>query len=243
MKHQSKKSTQKNCFTCQTRNRTEWCGLSDDEMKLLNEGKMSRKHPSGEAIYHDGDPCTGIHCVESGLIGVRKLDASGGEILLRLNEPGDTMGYHAFLAGTDHNNYAEALDSSVVCFIDAPTVRTLLDHNPSLGLRFLRHAAEDLDAAEDKVLEISTQSVRARFAQLLLVFKDRYGSVNDSGEMTLDLPMTRRDLAAMLAIRPESMSRTIRDFQEKDIARFAKRQVFVPHIDNLLNELEMPDGL
>ncbi len=227
-----------NCFTCQTRDRTEWCALSDGELKLLDAGKESRTYQPGEVIYREGDPCNGVHCVESGLISIRKLSAAGDQILLHLNEPGDTMGYHVFLAGTDHHNSAEVLSPSVVCFINAPTVRNLLEQNPSLGLRFLRHAAKDLDAAEDKVLEIATQSVRARFAHLLLVFKDRYGSVSPTGEVTIDLPMTRKNLAAMLGIQPEPISRVVHAFQKEDVARFSKRQVCVPHIDNLLNELD-----
>ena len=243
MERQSKKFVPRDYFTCQTRDRTDWCVLSDDELKLLDEGKMSREYPPGEVIFREGDPCTGIHCVEGGLIGIRKLDASGNEILLRLNQAGDTMGYHAFLAETDHQNSAEALDSSVVCFIDAPTVRTLLEQNPSLGLRFLKHAAEDLKAADDKLLETVSQPVRARFANLLLVFKDRYGDVNEKGEMTLKLPMSRGDLAAMIGAQPETISRIIRVFQEDGVARFTQREVYVPHIDKLLRELEFPEGM
>lgn len=237
MERQSKKSVPRDCFTCQMRDRTEWCVLSDDELELLNQGKMSGKYLPDEVIFREGDPCTGIHCVEDGFIGIRKLDASGNETLLRLNHSGDTMGYREFLAGIDHSNSAEALGSSVVCFIHASTVRSLLEHNPSLGLRFLKHMARDLVAAENKVLETVTQSIRTRFAHLLLVLKDRFGSVSDKGEVILELPMSRRDLAAMIGVQPETISRTIRVFQEEDIARFAERRVFVPHIDNLLNEL------
>ena len=52
------------------------------------------------------------------------------------------------------------------------------------------------------------------------------------------VPMTRRNLAAMHGIQPEPISRIVHAFQEEDIARFSKRHVDVPHIDNLLNELD-----
>ena len=61
--------------------------------------------------------------------------------------------------------------------------------------------------------------------------------------MTLKLPMSRGDLAAMLGIRPESISRTIRVFQEEGVAHFTQREVYVPHIDKLLSELEFPEGM
>ncbi|MCH8237312.1 MAG: Crp/Fnr family transcriptional regulator [Proteobacteria bacterium] len=238
-----KRCTEKNCFTCQTRERTEWCVLDDDELQQVDVGKTCREYLPGEVAFHEGDSCRGVHCIESGLVGIRKTDANGNEILLRLSYPGDTMGYRSFLAGDDHNNTAEALEPTVLCFISGNTVRTLLLNNPSLGLRFLRHAAEDLNAAEERVLQNTTLPVRARFAHLLLVLKDRYGVAGDNGELDIELPLSRQDMAAMIGIRPESMSRTIRSFQEDGVARFSGRRVHVPNITDLFDELEMPEGL
>ena len=238
-----KRCTEKNCFTCQTRERTEWCVLDDDELQQVDVGKTCREYLPGEVAFHEGDSCRGVHCIESGLVGIRKTDANGNEILLRLSYPGDTMGYRSFLAGDDHNNTAEALEPTVLCFISGNTVRTLLLNNPSLGLRFLRHAAEDLNAAEERVLQNTTLPVRARFAHLLLVLKDRYGVAGDNGELDIELPLSRQDMAAMIGIRPESMSRTIRSFQEDGVARFSGRRVKVPNITDLFDELEMPEGL
>lgn len=243
MTEASKPPTTRNCFTCQTRGRTEWCVLTDDELKLVDKSKMSRDYLPGEVVFHEADACQGVHCIESGLIGVRKMNANGQEILLRLCHPGDTLGYRSMLAGDDHNNGAEALEPSTVCFIDAGTVRTLLSRNPSLGLRFLTHATKDLGAAEDKVLQSTTLPVRARFAHLLLVLKDRYGVVGADGAMDLELPLSRQDMAAMIGIRPESMSRTIKSLEEDDIARFSGRRVHVRNIDDLLDELELTEGL
>lgn len=238
----AKPSPTRNCFTCQTRGRTEWCVLTKEELELVNLGKVCREFLPGEVIFHEGDVCQGIHCIENGLVGIRKVDSSGNEILLRLNHPGDTMGYRSFLAGDDHNNSAEALEPSVICFIEASTVRSLLINNPGLGTRFLSRAAHDLGDAEDKVLQSSTLPVRARFAHLLLVLKDRYGVTGEDGELVLELPLSRQDMAAMIGIRPESMSRTIRSLEEDKVARFAGRRVHVPNVNDLVAELELAEG-
>ncbi len=233
-----KTATSGNCFTCQSRGRTEWCVLTDDELALLDQGKISRQYLPGDVIFHEGDECHGIHCIESGLVGIRKMDAGGNEVLLRLSHPGDTMGYRSFLAGNDHNNSAEALEPSIICSVSGTTVSSLLEKNPTLGLRFLKHAARDLDDAEEKVLQSTVSPVRARFAHLLLVLKDRYGVVGEDGALDLELPLSRQDMAAMIGIRPESMSRTIRSFEEDDIAHFSGRRVHVARIEDLIRELD-----
>jgi len=233
-----KSTTSANCFTCQSRGRTEWCVLTDGDLALVNQGKVCRQYLPGDVIYREGDECHGVHCIESGLVGIRKIDASGSEILLRLCHPGDTMGYRSFLAGNDHNNSAEALEQSVICSVSGTVVRSLLEKNPTLGLRFLKHAARDLGDAEEKILQSTTSPVRARFAHLLLVLKDRYGVAGEDGALVLDLPLSRQDMAAMIGIRPESMSRAIRSFEEDDIAHFSGRRVHVARIEDLIGELE-----
>ena len=238
MNDRDKSATSVNCFTCQVRGRTEWCVLTEEELAHLDQGKICRQYLPGAVIFHEGDECHGIHCIKSGLVGIRKLDADGKEVLLRLSHPGDTMGYRSFLAGNDHNNSAEALEQSVICSVSGATVRSLLEQNPTLGLRFLKHAARDLDAAEEKVLQSTTLPVRARFAHLLLVLKDRYGVTGEDGALVLELPLSRQDMAAMIGIRPESMSRTIRSFEEDDIAHFSGRRVHVARIEDLIRELE-----
>jgi hypothetical protein len=41
----------------------------------------------------------------------------------------------------------------------------------------------------------------------------------------------------MLGARPESLSRLIRDFENEGVAQFGTRQVVVPDLDALLDEL------
>ena len=123
------------------------------------------------------------------------------------------------------------------------TVRTLLDHNPALGHRFLQRAVQDLGEAEDKFLESVTLTVRAHFAHFLLILKERYATYVEDGSVSLGLPLSRQELAAMIGIRPETMSRTIRQFEDAGIAHFSGRTVHVPKIESLLDEFEHEEYL
>ena len=231
------------CFACQARERTEWCVLQDEDLRRINDAKKTRDCLPGEVLYHQGDACRGILCIESGMIGIRKIDADGNSVLLGLAYPGDTLGYRALLMRQDHDVSAEVLKKGTVCLIGEATVRSLLEHNPSLGQRFLQRAVQDLGEAEDKFLESVTLTVRARFAHLLLILKDRYATDVEDGAISLELPLSRQDLAAMIGIRPETMSRTIRQFEDDGIAHFSGRTVHVPRIASLLDEFEHEDYL
>ncbi len=226
------------CFDCQYRERSQWSVLGTDEMERLDRAKVCRRFDPGEVVFHEGDLCNSVFCVMDGLVGIRKTDAEGNSVLLaRMATAGDTLGYRPFLANEMHRGTAEALKPSTICTIEGKAVRELLSHNPSLGLQFLERAAKDLGEAEEHYFQTVTLSVRARFAHLLLVLNEQYGKTAADGGLSIELPLSRGDLAAMIGARPESMSRTIRKMEDDGIARFAGRTVHVPRIDELINEL------
>lgn len=228
-----------NCFTCQNRDSTEWCVLSPDELKRFNGSKITKEFLPGQVVFHEGDPVTGVYCIESGLIGFRKTDAEGNTTLIALANPGRTMGYRSYLAGEPHSTSAEAMKPSRICIISRSTVRDLLDHNPALGFQFLRTVSRDLGEAEEKFHQGVTLSVRARFVHLLLVLKERYSVVGEDGGLTIELPLSRQDLAAMIGTRPETLARTIRALENDGVAHFSGRILRVPKVSALFEDIDL----
>lgn len=226
------------CFDCKHRSRTEWSALSGDEVVRLEKNRSCRIFTAGEPIYFEGDSCDGVFCVEAGLVGVRKGDSDGNSILLRLATPGDTLGYRAFLAGENHHTSAEALAATRLCFIPRSGLRDLLAESPALGLRFLQHAASDLDDTELKLLQSAAQSARARLVHVLLVLREQMQVPTDeAGGVAFTLPISRQDLASMIRSRPETLSRTIRQMEAEGAIHFAGREVHIPSLDALLDEI------
>lgn len=240
MANSSRSISDTNCFTCQNRESNEWCVLRDEELALLNHGRITRDYVAGESIFSERDECRGVYCIESGMVGIRKDNADGESVLLYLSHPGETLGYRALLSDQHFNASAEALETSRVCFIEATTVRSLLNQNSALGLRYLKMLSKSLGKAEENILHNVTLSVRARFAHLLTVMLDKYGQMESSEEIQFQLPTTRTNLAAMIGTTSESLSRTVHDLEDDGIAYFSARIVTIPNLDNLINEFE-PD--
>jgi CRP-like cAMP-binding protein len=230
-----------NCFTCQMRERTEWCQLAGNDLRALNQAKVCNVYESGQIVFYQGNPCLGIFCVESGTVAVRKADNHGNSALVRLIHAGQTLGYRSYFGGSNYTAGAEALTRCQVCFIDREAVKKLLAGNPSVGLLFLKHSADDLEASEEARLHSATLTVRARVAHLLLALKDRFATVDDEGTLTIELPMSRRDMADIVGTRPETIARTIRSLETDDVAIFKGRRVTVRDLDALLDELETPE--
>lgn len=212
--------------------------LEPEDLKILNQHKVCNVYEPGQVIYYEGSPCLGIHCIEGGSVALKKTDGNGGAVVVGIFGEGQTLGYTAFFAGREHTASAEALERTQVCFIEKAGVRTLLDRNPTLGLRFLNRVSERLVDSETERVRALTLPLRARLAHLLLIFKDRNSTVDDDGTLTIELPLSRRDIAAMVGARPESLSRVLRDLENDGVARFDRRHAVVPDLDLLIDEVE-----
>ena len=227
------------CTSCHVGARSDWCGLDEDAHAVLARGWRRREYGAGELVFAQGAENDGVYCVSGGTVGIRRLNDRGNSVLLCLAYPGDSIGYHSFLTGSEQRTSAEALGPSVVCHIDRVTISELLSRSPTLGLQLLRRSIRETEQAHDMMFRQATLSNRHKLVYLLLVLVQRHGRRNSNGSQSLDLPVSRRDLASMVGTRHETISRIIGRLEADGIAVFSGRQVIIPDLDTLAADLEV----
>jgi CRP-like cAMP-binding protein len=238
MAHLYTKAGGHTCAVCHVGRLSDWHDLDEASRDLLERGRRRREYGSGEVVFAQGAQNQGVYCVSGGTVGIRRIDRNGNSVLLELAYPGDTIGYRSFLTDSEHKSSAEALGPSVVCHVDRATVTALLAANPALGLRFLKRSIGALDNAHDTMFRQATLSNRHKLVHLLLVLVGRHGHKLANGSQSVDLPVSRRDLASMVGIRHETISRIIGRLQCDGIAHFSGRQVTIPNVEALAAELD-----
>ncbi len=230
--------TQAPCLSARISKGTEWSVLSPEEIQTFNENVICRSYDAGDFVFYEKDDCKGLYFVESGLVGVKKIDAEGEQVLLRLASEGDTLGYRPLLAGEHHRAGAEVIQAAKVCFLPKAVMRRLLISNPELGAGFLQRTAKALGEADERFFESVSLPARVRLMHLLMLLRDRCGRIVDDGSLFLELPITRRELASMLGIRAESLSRLVREIEDEGLAHFSGSQITIIDPETLLKELD-----
>ncbi len=226
------------CSRCAHCAQTEWGLLDERQLARLDAGRRVRKFLPGEVLFHEGDEQTGIYCVLEGLVGLRKVDSGGESALLRLIGPGGTFGFRSLLADEPHGVSAEVMKGTRVCHVLPGPARRVVAEDHGLVMRFFRHLARDMAASDTRVLETVTASCRVRFLRLILNCGTPVTGVSGDARMSLDLPLSRQDFASMIGIRPESMSRLIRNIEGEGLARFSGRRVEILDLARMASESE-----
>jgi CRP-like cAMP-binding protein len=187
---------------------------------------------AGTILYQQSDDCEGIYWLESGMIGLRKLNEDGSTMLVNLARRGDFVGYGPLLSEGEHLTSAEVLQTGRVIFVDLATATRLMRENPDLPSLLLRQATRELSSLEEKYLQIATCQAHVRLASLLLSFTDR--QTTDRGEtQSFQLPLLNKDLADLLGIRPETLSRAIAQLKSTGLVKLHGRSVCISDVARL----------
>jgi len=226
------------CVVCHVWRRSDWHELDEPARAMLGRARHRRDYGPGEIVFAQGADNDGVFCVSGGTVGIRRLDRNGNSVLLGLAYPGDTIGYRSFLSGGEHKTGAEALGPCVLCHIDRAALGALLAGSPALGLRFLKRSIGETEQAHEMMSLQATLSNRHKLVHLLLVLVGRHGQRHANGAQSIELPVSRRDLASMVGTRHETISRIISRLETDGIAHFSGRQVTIPSMDALTAEID-----
>jgi CRP/FNR family transcriptional regulator len=104
-------------------------------------------------------------------------------------------------------NSADALEASLACKIDYPSLRMLRKEFPTLSDFSVKLYSTALASMSRVQNIISLQSASSRLAAFLILYHSRISSSNLQSS-SFQLPMTRQDIASHLGLAVETVSRS-----------------------------------
>ena len=225
------------CINDGNRKNTIWSILNDKDVELFNQNVLCLNYKLGETVFMQGQQCRGLYFVANGLVGIRKIDYEGQTTLIRVVGHGGTLGYRPFLAKQVHRANAEIIEDSRICFINAASVRRILQSNHELGVKFLERIAQELGEVEERLSEMAVLNVDIRLIHLLILYHDQWGTYSVDGSFKFTLPITREDMASMVGAHPDSVTRALRLLESKGVLQADGRLIHIDKFDRLTEQL------
>jgi CRP/FNR family transcriptional regulator len=168
----------------------------------LAQGTL-RRIEAKEHVYCEGDPRTHVFQVEQGVIAIYKTLVDGRRQIVDFAYPGDLIGLGIL---REHVLSAQAVCTSKVRCLSTTALERAAEADANLAIKLYRAVCQELSATRQLLVTVGQRSAAERLASFLLTLHRRLGGPSN---MTVNLAMRRSDIADLLGLTIETVSRTI----------------------------------
>lgn len=182
---------------------------------------------NGHQIYGMGEAADGIWQVLDGFVSLQAYTAEGDLALMRLVAARGVFGYRSFISDEPRSTSAVAIGPCTLKHIPRDLLRQLLHREPRLGAALQLSMAQTLRDANDRILGLVTQNCAAKTLRLLEWLAYRQGVVPAPAGFQVITPFPQRDIARIIGVTPESLSRALRRLRDAGIVVLAGRRIEV----------------
>lgn len=192
--------------------------LPGELLTMLVRSATQLRVEAGELLFREGEAAEHFLLVRHGSVEMMRFTCEGEERVFHLFHSGQLIAEAAMFM--PHGRYpmnARAQCDSELYRLNRAALRKACENDSVLAMRMLENLSLRLYRQVNEVDWLTASSASQRLAAYLLKLHQRQGE-------QLNLPISQRQLATHLGIRPESLSRLLSDWQQAGRLRGRLRQ-------------------
>ena len=195
--------------------------LPPDLLAEIASASRVLRPSAGELLFHEGEPCRAFYAIQSGAVKLYHIEADGREQVVHNLRAGDTFAEAALLSFGRFPVHAMVTEPSTELIeIGGGRLLELFRSDARLAPAMVGSLCMRLQSLVERVEELSLVQAGARLARWLL----RQPS-QGSGELAVELSLAKKDLAAHLAMTPETLSRLLGRWQDAGWVRNERARI------------------
>jgi CRP/FNR family cyclic AMP-dependent transcriptional regulator len=212
-----------------------FCDLSPEEMDALAQAAPMRTYAAGELLYSPQKPVETLFILKQGRVRIFRISSDGRALTTAIVTPGTIFGDMVLLGQRMYENFAEALEDSVVCVMSRTDVQRLLLSDPRIALRIAEILGARLIEMERRLSETVFKSVAQRIAGTLVTLAGGGGFLG-AMKRSPQVVLTHEQLAALVGTSRETATKVLGDFAGRGLVRLGRGRVTLTDLDRLISE-------
>jgi len=184
-------------------------GLGDAELHTLFDHTSVRSFPKNSVVINDGDESNSLYVIVSGKVKVFLMNDKGKEIILNYQSAGEYFGELSLLDQVCRSASVITLEPCQFIIITKTDFMRCISLHPKIALRVMRDLTARLRELTDEVKGFALLDVYGRLTRVLL----KLAEMKD-GELVIEQPPSRKDLASMIGSSREMTTRIIKSLEE-----------------------------
>ena len=195
-------------------------GLPPQQLEEVARISLDQKYEKGQSLFSEGGDAKGFYLIVSGKVKIYKLSLEGKEQILHIFGAGEICGEVPVFAGGNYPASAEAIEPSRVLFFPRSALVELIRSEPAIAMNMLAILSQRLRRFTHLIEDLSLKEVPARLSAYLIFLAERSKSTE-----TLELDITKAQLASLLGTIPETLSRILAKMAQQEIISVEGRMI------------------
>ncbi|WIV96961.1 Crp/Fnr family transcriptional regulator [Kinneretia aquatilis] len=201
-------------------------GLSEADLGLIvDQGSSLMRLPRGQALFSSGETCEHLMIIITGQVKVFALATHGGEKVLELIGPGQTIGESSIFNDQPQAFNAQTLTETLLLRIPKRAITAQIKRDPGFALRLLADASQRIRGLQHDVESYCLRSGLQRVVGFLL--EDQRHSPERRAPHTVSLPVSKATIASRLSLTPEYFSRVLRELEDEGLIQISRRDIHI----------------
>lgn len=231
------------CTQCPVRARALFQGVPLDQLEWTQQYRTNQFNLEGRSeLFMEGEDHPFAYTLFSGWIMLSSTAPSGRRRVLRFALPGDFIGFQTRL-DRPMTYSAYAITPSRLCAFPRETLQQMLTERSELATRMATLSARDMAFMQQLLVANGQRSAKERVgAMVMLIFAQVQGLgdlVPGTTEDSIDFPISQEILADALAMKPETVNRTLRELREDGVFELKQRRLTVIDREQALTIAEL----
>jgi len=212
-----------------------FAGLSPAQMQRLVAASQVEECESGRLLFDRGQPARHFYIVVDGQVNLVLYSKTGEEKIVDILGPGNSFAEAVmFMEAPGYPVSAVAATHSTVAHFPNREYLAILRESPETCLRMLGHLSQRLHM---RIREIEYLTLESATHRLVRLIEGRLGPDN-GGPEEVTLQESRQELASRLSMKPETLSRILRQLSDAGAITVHGRVLQVPDRGRLLAVLD-----
>lgn len=178
-----------------------------------------------EYVFRRGDPANGLYIVAVGSIKLSIPSSGGHEKVIELFNTGQAFGEAVMFLDKPYMVHAQALEDSLLIWIDKQDINAAIDRDPSFARRMLAGLSLRLHALVQDIETVNLQNALQRVVGYLL-------NQPREGQQTR-FPVSKNIVASKLGLTPETLSRLLNQLSCAGLISVDGRDVLIHNLAGL----------
>jgi len=198
-----------------------FASMREGDILAFAELVRERSFPKGSVIVFEDDPGDALYLVAKGQVKVVLIGEDGREVILSVLGEGNFFGEMSLIDDKPRSATVIAMIDSAVLLLRREDFQSRLRTSPEIAIALLRELSRRLRRADEKIGSLVLLDVSGRLADLVLRLAEEEGGDRITKKLTHNV------LAQMIGSSRETVSRTMRDFVERELVEVTRKEITI----------------